>query len=115
MDGYEYLLLKIENNDVITKYNLQGKETKEGYVYIEVQKRICGLPKTGIISQELLEEILGRHGYKQNEYTPGVSTNLIQPGGQQLQSKIHQRRRYSAVMTMCPGYAQIWHTLARHF
>ena len=45
MVRYEYLRLKMSNipDDVIAKYNLQGKETKDGCVYVEVQKEMYGL------------------------------------------------------------------------
>ena len=38
-----------------------------------------GLPQSGILIQELLEERLDKHGYKQSNYTPGLRTHEWRP------------------------------------
>ena len=38
------------------------KFTNYGYVYVEVQKGIYSLPHSGIITHQLLEERLNKHG-----------------------------------------------------
>ena len=62
---YKYLWLKHSNfpDDVIEEYNLKENTTKEGFVYVEVRKGMCGLSQVGLLSQMLLEERLKKHGY----------------------------------------------------
>jgi len=41
------------------------------WIYIEIQKGAYGLPKTGILANELLEKRLQLAGYYQSSTTPG--------------------------------------------
>ncbi len=59
-------------DNVIEHYNLRDKATPNGYIYCEIQKGMYGLPQTGIIAQQLLEERLQKHGYCQSQTTPGL-------------------------------------------
>jgi hypothetical protein len=74
MARYEYMRLRIVDipDDVIKHYNLRNKATPDGYVYCEIQKGMYGLPQAGIITQQLLEERLEKHGYRQSQTTPGL-------------------------------------------
>ncbi len=60
MTQYKYMQLKIADmpNNVIKHYNLTNLMTPDGYVYCEIQKGMYGLPKAGIIAQQLLEKRL---------------------------------------------------------
>ena len=40
-------------------------------MYVEVQKGVYGLPQAGKLAQELLEQRLNEHGYRQSKLTPG--------------------------------------------
>ncbi len=51
---------------------LRDKATPDGYVYCKIQKGVYGLPEAGIIAQQLLEERLEKHGYRQSKTTPGL-------------------------------------------
>ena len=62
-------------DDVIEEYNLKPKATNDGYVYVEVRQGMYGLPHGGLIAQQLLEERLQKHGYKQSKLTPGLWTH----------------------------------------
>jgi hypothetical protein len=42
--------------EITKQYNLREKMDKDGYLYIEVQKGMYGLPQAGILKQELLEQ-----------------------------------------------------------
>ena len=68
MIRYEYVKIKIENipDEIVVEYNLHEKVTGDGYIYIEIQKGMYGLPQAGILAQELLEKRLNEHGYSQN-------------------------------------------------
>ncbi len=61
-----YMQLKLSDisEEIIEESNLREKMTPDLYVYIEVRKGIYGLPQAGIIAQELLQEQLGKHGYR---------------------------------------------------
>ena len=74
---YEYLRLRLDNfpEDVIAQYKLKDIVTSDGYVYIEVRGGMYGLPRAGLLAQELLEKRLKKHGYKQSKYTPGFWTH----------------------------------------
>eukprot|EP00957_Ditylum_brightwellii_P072331 5497944-Ditylum_brightwellii.AAC.1 len=58
MDCYEYmqiaynLLLK----EIIEKYSLEELKTEDGWVYIEIQKGMYGLPQAGILANKLLTQ-----------------------------------------------------------
>ena len=74
MARFEYLRLKLTDlpQDIIDEYKLEAKVDSSGFVYAEVQKGMYGLPQAGLLAQELLEERLNKHGYKQSLYTPGL-------------------------------------------
>ena len=73
MERYEYTRLKLADlpDDVIKHYNLGSKLTSDGYVYLEVQKGMYGLPQAGILAHKLLEKRLNDEGYTQSKHTPG--------------------------------------------
>ena len=58
MKRYKYVWIKLTDipDKVIDKYNLKDKVDDDGYVYVDVQKGMYGLPQVGILAQELLEE-----------------------------------------------------------
>ena len=60
-------------------YNLRDLETKDGYVYVKIQKGMYGLPQAGIIAQQLLEKRLNKAGYRQSKITPGFWTHDWRP------------------------------------
>ena len=65
--------------DVIEHYQLRDKVTYDGHVYCEIQKGMYGLPQAGIIAQQLLEERLQKHGYRQSQMTPGLRKHDMHP------------------------------------
>ena len=81
MARYKYMHLCIADmpEDVIKHYNLRDKATPDGYVYCEIQKGMYGLPQAGIIAQQLLKELLKKHGYRQSQTTPGLWKHDTRP------------------------------------
>ncbi len=81
MARYEYMRLRIADmpEDVIEHYQLRDKVTHDGYVYCEIQKGMYGLPQAGIIAQQLLDERLQKHGYRQSQTTPGLWKHDTRP------------------------------------
>jgi len=81
MARYKYMQLCIANmpDNVIKHYNLRDKATPTGYIYCEIQKGMYGLPQAGIFAQQLLEERLEKHGYRQSKTTPGLWKQNTRP------------------------------------
>ena len=77
----EYMRLKIDDmpDEVIKQYQLREKATKDGYVYVQINKGMYGLPQAGIIAQQLLEKRLNATGYHQSTITPGFWTHDWRP------------------------------------
>ena len=69
----EFMRLKIKDmpDNVIEHYKLRERATHDGYVYVQINKGMYGLPQAGIIAQELLEKRLNAAGYRQSTITPG--------------------------------------------
>ena len=51
---YKYMNLNLTDipQEVIDKYKLRQKTTKDGYVYIEVRKGMYGLPQAELLAQQ---------------------------------------------------------------
>ncbi len=81
MSRYKYMRLKLSDmpDNVIKHYNLQSIATIDRFVYCEIHKGMYGLPKAGIIAQELLEKRLAQHDYCQSKATPGLWKHDTQP------------------------------------
>ena len=62
---------------MIEEYKIHYKVTNYGYVYVEVRKGMYGLPHSGIITQNILEQQLHTYGYHQSKYTPGFWTHTF--------------------------------------
>jgi hypothetical protein len=77
----EYMRKKIKDlpEEFVTMYNLANKATSDGNVYIKIQKVMYGLPQAGILTQELLEQGLNKHGYRQSPSTPGLWGHNYRP------------------------------------
>ena len=74
MERYEYIRIKLDDipKEIIVEYNLHEKVTSDGYIFVEVQKGMYGLPQAGILAQQLLEQRLNQHGYSQSKAVPGL-------------------------------------------
>ena len=66
-------------DEVIQEYNLCEKVEPEKYVYTEIRKGMYGLPRAGLLVQELLAELPKKHGYKKSKITPGLWTHNWRP------------------------------------
>jgi len=73
MKRYEYFRMKLDlfPQDIIDEYDLTSKVDQNGNVHCEVRRGMYGLPQSGIMAKELLEERLQKAGYKQSKLTPG--------------------------------------------
>jgi len=80
MTDPEYMRLRLDiiPEEIIEKYKLRDLVDKEGWVYIEIQKGMYGLPQAGIIANQLLEKQLSTKGYYQCQHTPGLWRHVWQ-------------------------------------
>ena len=77
----EYVRLNMSDMpaDVIEHYKLQENATPEGSIFVSIKRGMYGLPQSGLLAQELLEERLGKRGYYQSQYTPGLWLHKTRP------------------------------------
>ena len=70
----EFIRVKLNDipNEVINKYKLREKATKNGSIYIRAKRGMYGLPQAGLIANRLLEKRLNKHGYQQSKLVPGL-------------------------------------------
>jgi hypothetical protein len=80
LDRYEYMKIPIAlfSTDIIEHYRLNEK-VLNGYVYMEIQKGMYGLPQAGILANKLLKERLARHGYFEQPNIPGLRKHVSCP------------------------------------
>ena len=64
---------------IIEEYKLCEVVDDDRYAYCEITKGMYGLPQAGIIAQELLAELLAKHGYHQSKIIPGLWTHKKRP------------------------------------
>jgi hypothetical protein len=80
LDRYEYMKMPIVlfPTDIIEHYRLNEK-VLGGYVYMEIQKGIYGLPQVGLLANKLPKKRLVRHGYFEQPHTPGLWKHVSHP------------------------------------
>ena len=59
-------------------YELHDK-VKNGYVYMEIQRGMYGLPQSGILANKLLKERLAKDGYYEVKHTPDLFRHETRP------------------------------------
>jgi len=64
--------------EFIDLYNLHDK-VKGGYIYMEIQMGMYGLPQSGISVNKLLMERLAEHGYFEPPHMPGLFMHKTRP------------------------------------
>lgn len=74
--------MKIKYNtlpkSIIDKYNLQSL-VHNGYIYLEIHKRMYGLKQAGVLANLNLEKLLRQNGYVKTTHTPGLWKYTTQP------------------------------------
>ena len=80
MDRPEYMCFAIEDipEEIIQAYNLHAI-VHNGYVYVQINKGMYGLPQAGKLANQLLAKRLAKHGYFQCPYTPGFWKHTWRP------------------------------------
>jgi hypothetical protein len=72
------LALNFIPQEIIDTYNLLEKE-KNGYVYIQMDKVMYGLPQAGRLANDLLVKRLAPHGYRPVPHTHGLWKHATRP------------------------------------
>jgi hypothetical protein len=80
MPRYEYMKIPVEliPPEIMIAYNLYDK-VHNGYVYIEIQKGMYGLPQAGLLANQLLAKRLAKFGYYQATHTHGLWKHTWRP------------------------------------
>ena len=80
LERYEYMRMPINliPQEFIDLYDL-GSKVKNGCVYIEIQRGMCGLPQSGILANKLFKERLLQNDYFEVPHTPGLFWHKIRP------------------------------------
>ena len=80
MERYEYTRMKLTDflRHVQQQCNLQA-HGKNGYIYLEIQRSIYGLPQASKLSNEYLRDKIQPHGYYEVIHTPGLWKHISHP------------------------------------
>jgi hypothetical protein len=78
MKEYEYMWLQLEliPNEIIRQYNLKNLVDEQGWVYVEIQMGMYGLPQAGILANKLVKQQLNVKGYYHCQHTPGLGCHV---------------------------------------
>ena len=77
LDRFENMRIPISiiPDEFAHEYNLHDK-VQNGFVYMQIEKGMYGLPQAGILSNKLLRKNLAPHGYYEMPHTPGLWKNV---------------------------------------
>ena len=74
MSNYKYMRLSLDliPDEIVQRYNLLARVNNQGWVYVEIQVGMHGLPQADILANKLLESRLNTCGYYHCLHTPGL-------------------------------------------
>jgi hypothetical protein len=77
----KFIQIKLSDipNEVIIKYKLSNKATKNGSIYIRAKCGMYGLPQAGLLANKLLKKGLNKHRYQQSKLVPGLWKHDTRP------------------------------------
>ena len=80
LDRPEYMKIPIAliPDAIIKDYNLQDK-VYNGFIYVEINKGMYGLPQAGLLANKLLQRRLAKFGYYPTRFTPGLWKHAYRP------------------------------------
>ena len=80
MPRYEYMKIPVAliPDEIMDAYNLHDM-VYNGYVYMEIQKGMYGLPQAGLLANQLLAKRLAEFGYYQLQHTHGLWKHTWRP------------------------------------
>ena len=68
---YARIAAKYLPDTVMEKYNLRPITSDNGYIYMEINKGMYGLPQARQLANDLLRKSLAPHGFYECTHTPG--------------------------------------------
>jgi hypothetical protein len=80
LDYYKYMKIPLAlfPEWIKKQYNLDT-HTRDGFVFLKIQRAVWGLPQAGILANELLHKRLKPHGYYECVNTPGLWRHATRP------------------------------------
>jgi hypothetical protein len=77
----EYICIRLSKvpEEMIQEYNLRDKVNAEGMIHMKVVRGMYGLPQAGLLANEVLEQRLNKHGYRQSKLVPGLWKHNTRP------------------------------------
>ena len=80
MNRFEYMKLQLDiiQEEIIQQYNLRNLAHK-GFLFMEIQKVMYGLPRAGKIANDKLKLHLAKFVYEPAPITPGLWRHQNQP------------------------------------
>jgi len=77
----EFICISINDipEEIIIEYKLRKMADSKGMVYIQTNRRMYGLPQSGLLANELLEKRLNKRGYHQSMLVPGLWSHKWHP------------------------------------
>jgi hypothetical protein len=75
---YMKMLLSRFPEEIVKKYNLHALALN-GWVYIEIRKRMCGLKQAGLLANQLMQTRLAPFVYYPARHTPGLWLHRTRP------------------------------------
>ena len=80
MDRHEFMKLPLDilPEEIIQQYNLR-EIAHNGWVYVQIEKGMYGLPQMGILANQQLTKVLKPFGYYQCQHTPGLWKHKWRP------------------------------------
>ena len=82
LDYYQYTTMTIPlalfPEWIKKQYNLDTN-ARDGFVFLEIQRAVCGFPQAGILANKLLQKRLKPHGYYECVNTPGLWRHATRP------------------------------------
>ena len=81
MARFEYMKIQLAQipDEIIAEYNLKIKAHSDGVVYIDIRKRMYGLPQAGMLANKLLKRRLTKHRYYEVCHTPSYWRHMWRP------------------------------------
>jgi hypothetical protein len=80
LSRFEYMKMLLSHfpEEIIQRYNLKALAV-DGWVYIEIRKRMYGLKQTGLLAKQLLQTRIAPFGYYLARHTPGLWLHETRP------------------------------------
>ena len=76
---YIHISIKETSEEIINEYQLRKIVDDKGFIRIQANPGMYGLPQAGLLANELLEKRLNKRGYRQSKLVPWFWTHDWRP------------------------------------